>query len=230
DETYAAHTGEKYLAAFAAVPAGGVVNNDWVISQQFTLGATGTVSFWAMSITDSYGLERFNVLVSDGSTNPNDFEPISGANYVEAPTAWTEFTYDLSAYANENIRFAIQCVSSDAFIFMLDDIAVDAPGATPVNNDVTPLVSSLGGNYPNPFNPETTISYATSQAGRVTIDIYNLRGQKVKSLLNENKEAGNHTVVWNGTDENNNNVASGMFFYKMRAGKYSSTKKMILMK
>ncbi len=88
----------------------------------------------------------------------------------------------------------------------------------------------LGGNYPNPFNPETRIAFSTKENGPVSIDIFNVKGQKVRSLVNENMEAGNHTVVWNGQNDNGKKVASGLFFYRMKSGKYSSTKKMILMK
>jgi len=104
--------------------------------------------------------------------------------------------------------------------------------AHPVSNDNNsiPAVTALKGNYPNPFNPETTISFGMNKAGKVDVVIYNILGQKVKTLLSENKEAGIHHVVWNGKDANNRSVASGVYFYKMRNGKYSSTKKMILMK
>jgi len=224
-DAYAAHTGDKYLAAFGADPSQGNTNNDWLISQAFTLSDEGSFNFWAKSITDQYGAERFNV-----STNPNDFTAISGDTYIEAPTSWTQYSYDLDAYADQTIRVAVQCVSNDAFIFMLDDVEVIAPNATPNNdNDVT-IVTALGGNYPNPFNPETTISYNMKNSGNVTIEVYNILGQKVKTLVNENKTAGNHTVVWNGSNENNDSVASGVYFYKMRSGKYSKTHKMILMK
>lgn len=96
--------------------------------------------------------------------------------------------------------------------------------------DVAVVNNSLLGNYPNPFNPETTISFTLKNPGHVTLDIFNLKGQKVKTLINEYKVSGRHDIVWNGTDQNNSNVASGIYFYKMRNGKYSSTKKMILMK
>jgi len=110
--------------------------------------------------------------------------------------------------------------TGDMFEAMTDN---DELGVTAVDN-------TLLGNYPNPFNPETRIAFTTKENGPVSIDIYNIKGQKVRSLLNENKEAGSHTVVWNGKDDNGKNVASGVFFYRMKSGKYSSTKKMILMK
>jgi len=92
------------------------------------------------------------------------------------------------------------------------------------------VVTALNANFPNPFNPETTISYSVKEALPVSIEIYNVKGQLVKTLINETKAAGTHTVVWNGSDNNNRPVSSGVYYYKMNAGKYSSTKKMILMK
>ncbi|MDY6915024.1 MAG: T9SS type A sorting domain-containing protein [Candidatus Cloacimonadota bacterium] len=95
---------------------------------------------------------------------------------------------------------------------------------------VVPVAGRLSQNYPNPFNPETTINYEMTQPGNVTIEIYNIKGQKIKTLVNSTKDAGEHSVVWNGRDESGNSVSSGVYFYKMQAGKYTSTKKMILMK
>lgn len=101
------------------------------------------------------------------------------------------------------------------------------------NNDdstVPVLSTKLGGNYPNPFNPETTISYSLKDRQDVKIEIYNVRGQLVRTLINETQAAGDHKVIWTGVDNNNRPVSSGLYYYKMTAGKYSSSKKMILMK
>lgn len=98
------------------------------------------------------------------------------------------------------------------------------------NNTIIPDVTALNGNYPNPFNPVTNISFSISEPANVRIDIYNIRGEKVKTLVNEHMEASNYTYSWNGKDDNQNSVASGVYFYKMAAGRYTSTKKMILMK
>ncbi|MBI9030811.1 T9SS type A sorting domain-containing protein [bacterium] len=98
------------------------------------------------------------------------------------------------------------------------------------SNNIAPMIMSLMQNYPNPFNPETNISFQVPNYGQVRVDIYNIKGQKVKSLVNDRFNAGRHSVVWNGKDDNNKQVASGIYLYKMRSGKYSSTKKMILMK
>jgi hypothetical protein len=94
---------------------------------------------------------------------------------------------------------------------------------------VKPL-TKLHANYPNPFNPSTTISFNNAAAGNVKIDIYNIKGQKVKSLVNDYFSSGLHKVEWNGTDEQQKQVGSGVYFYKMKAENFSDTRKMILMK
>ena len=86
-----------------------------------------------------------------------------------------------------------------------------------------PNIATLYQNYPNPFNPTTTISF-------VTLEIYNLKGQKVKTLVDELLESGNHTVIWNGTNDNEKSVSSGIYFYKLKTVNHEETKKMILMK
>ena len=89
----------------------------------------------------------------------------------------------------------------------------------------------LNSNYPNPFNPETTISFSVVQTSSlVNLEIFNLKGQKIKTLVNEVLSAGSHSIVWNGTDEKGKSVASGVYLYKMKTGNYVSSKKMILMK
>ncbi len=114
--------------------------------------------------------------------------------------------------------------------YSLEPITVDI---TPSPNDdpvISVVETVLKGNFPNPFNPETTISYSVKDASAVTLCIYNAKGQLVRTLVNEAKSAGNHSAVWNGLDENGRTVSSGVYYYKMNAGKYSSTRKMILMK
>ncbi|HPT72019.1 MAG TPA: choice-of-anchor J domain-containing protein, partial [Candidatus Cloacimonadota bacterium] len=190
-----AHGGTKYAACFAATTP---PNNDWLIMRRVHLGPTGSLTFWARSYVSTYGLERFKVGVSTTGTLPANFTIITAGSYVEAPVAWTQYTYDLASYANQDVYIGVNCVSSDAFIFLVDDFAIDSPGGYVANNDpiVTPVVTSLDGNYPNPFNPTTLIKYSVKQNTHVSIDIYNIKGQKVKSLVNDVVNAGSHTAVW----------------------------------
>ncbi|MCF7919233.1 MAG: T9SS type A sorting domain-containing protein [Candidatus Cloacimonetes bacterium] len=105
-------------------------------------------------------------------------------------------------------------------------------GTPPPGNDdnevaVAPIKVN---NYPNPFNPSTTIAFETQVDGNVVIDVYNVKGQLVNSLVNDNYDAGKHTVTWNGTDDNGNTLPSGVYFYNTKCGRYTTSKKMILMK
>jgi hypothetical protein len=218
-------------ASFAATTPS---NNDWMITPRIHIGTQATIKFWAKSLTAQYGLERFKVGISTNPTPaPGNFAIISGATYVEAPVAWTQYTYNVPAsYNSQNISIGIQCVSNDAFIFFVDDVLIQGYNCYVGNDDQTVPVATteLLGNYPNPFNPETLISYNVKTDSPVTIEIYNLKGQKVKSLVEGKAKAGSHSVSWNGTDDNGKKVTSGVYFYRMSSGKYTSSRKMILMK
>jgi len=91
-------------------------------------------------------------------------------------------------------------------------------------------VLGLAGNYPNPFNPSTTISYGLSEAGRVSLKVYNMLGQLVRTIVDEQQLEGNHEAVWDGRNEIGATVASGIYVYRMTAGNFVETKRMILMK
>ncbi len=126
-----AHTGAQFGACLASVPSGGDGNDDWFISDMVSLAADSdgaSFTFWAKSYTHDYGAERFNVAVSTTTPDPAEFTVISTAPYVEAPLDWTEYVYDLSAYAGMDVYVAIQCVSNDAFIFMIDDLVINPGG------------------------------------------------------------------------------------------------------
>ncbi len=103
--------------------------------------------------------------------------------------------------------------------------------STPNEDDyATPATTQLVGNYPNPFNPSTTISFYTAKAEPVQITIYNKKGQVVKTWNMDSKAVGYHSVEWDGRDDNGMPVSSGVYLYRMYSGKYSSTRKMVLMK
>jgi len=99
-------------------------------------------------------------------------------------------------------------------------------------DDVTaiPMVTALKTNYPNPFNPSTTIAFDVAKEGKVCIEVFNIKGQKVKTIVNETYGVGKHSVVWNGDDLHGRSVGSGVYFYRMTSGDYNSVRKMILMK
>jgi len=98
------------------------------------------------------------------------------------------------------------------------------------NDGLIPALTALEGNYPNPFNPETAIRFSLKEAAPVRINIFNIKGQLVQSLVNSDLQAGYHKVVWNGKDSRGNRVSSGIYMYRMETPKYTKTMKMMLMK
>jgi len=85
-------------------------------------------------------------------------------------------------------------------------------------------------NYPNPFNPSTTISFSIQNDNNVELSIFNIKGQKITTLINEQMQKGKHTIIWSGLDSNNKPVSSGIYLYKVKAGNQESVKRMLLLK
>ena len=97
-------------------------------------------------------------------------------------------------------------------------------------NNIIPIKEIIMKNYPNPFNPEVTINYQLAENSPVELVIYNMKGQKVKTLNNESLPAGEHSAIWDGRDYNQQPVSSGIYLYKLKAGDIEKTKKMILLR
>ena len=93
-----------------------------------------------------------------------------------------------------------------------------------------PTRYSLGEAYPNPFNPTTKISYELPNNEFVSIDIYNLMGRHIKSLVNMNQDPGHRTIEWNATNDYGQPVSAVMYIYTIQAGSFMDTKKMVLLK
>ena len=172
----APHGGERFAACFGASdsPSGIARNDDWLISPKLTLPSEdAAMSFFVKSYSDTYGLEAYNVLVSETDDNLESFKMIGSTR--EAPEeAWTEVSVDLSEYAGKDVYLAIQCVSEDAFVFMLDDITVSKGDASVAENAVAML--SL---YPNPATDMIVISSGGSEIE--SVDIYNAAGAMIYS-------------------------------------------------
>lgn len=98
------------------------------------------------------------------------------------------------------------------------------------DNGVASVKDMMLNNYPNPFNPETTISYTLNKNSQVKLEVYNILGQNVATLVNEHKTAGSHSVVWNGLDKKGNKLSSGIYLSKLTNGSETIVNKMILMK
>ena len=177
------------------------------------------------SIVLGYKVYRDDVLLTD--------EPIAELYFIDTVTENGIYIYKvLAIYENgESEPASVEVTVSN--VSETDDIIIG-------------VRTALYSNYPNPFNPETTISFSVgnafirsetvgnafirSETIHVSIDIFNIRGQKIRTLVNSNYIVGNHSVVWNGKDENGRDVGSGIYFYQMKTNDYVTTRKMILMK
>jgi hypothetical protein len=104
------------------------------------------------------------------------------------------------------------------------------PGSSDESTAPRPTEFNLEQNYPNPFNPETMIKFSLKEDSRVTLRIYNVLGQTVRTLVDEEKPAGEYAIPWNGKNEANEDVASGVYFYRIKAGNYESVRRMTLLR
>lgn len=163
-------------------------------------------------------------------------------NIAEATDNQITFTVAVGSGVTFEVEFApIEAIEYSDFITIISNDATQPSIELPVHGigegtgtdpNLIPALTQLYGNYPNPFNPTTTISYGLSQDSEVTLFIFNIKGQKVKTLMQGTQEAGYHQISWNGKDENNKNVTSGVFFYEIFVEEtdYTSVKKMLLLK
>ncbi|MCD4818558.1 MAG: T9SS type A sorting domain-containing protein, partial [Candidatus Cloacimonetes bacterium] len=99
-----------------------------------------------------------------------------------------------------------------------------------VNDYLIPLITELNGNFPNPFNPETEIKFSLKESEHVILEIYNIKGAKIVELINDDLKAGFYNKLWNGKDMKGKNVASGIYFYRLKMNSYSKTRKMLMIK
>jgi hypothetical protein len=124
-------------------------------------------------------------------------------------------------YFNSNEPF-----ESDIY-FMKKDLSINSIEGHYISNIYS---INLSQNYPNPFNPETQINFSLNEGGSTTLRILNIKGQLVKTLINSYKNPGNYSVTWDGTDNNNKPVSSGVYYYRLQVGNRVKTKSLILVK
>jgi hypothetical protein len=169
-------------------------------------------------------------------------ESVTGLGVVSIANETKAGVIDIgSAYVNEKFSGAITLGfkskgrNSDMNVEMLNaevvinDVIGSVDGKA-VTLKALPTVYALAQNFPNPFNPTTTIEYSVPTSGHTSLAIYNLAGQKVRTLVNETKAPSFYKVVWDGKNESGMTVATGTYFYKLVSGNYSKIVKMTLIK
>ncbi len=115
-------------------------------------------------------------------------------------------------------------------IYVFELLLGEMPTAVLSEEKKLPQAHALHQNYPNPFNPSTTISFTVATRGPVELSVFDLLGRRVRILSEGPRSAGQHTVVWDGTDEKGRAVGSGIYVYRLRIADFVQTRKMVLVK
>lgn len=173
-----------------------------------------------LSETNNYGFEiqKSQNASENFQTIPNSFIPGNGTTIHPHDYTYLDATATTGAW-----YYRLKQIDLDATVHYTDAILVDILAG--VKDDNQPLRFSLEQNFPNPFNPSTTIRYSISSAELVSLKVYNIIGQEVATLVNEVKQAGRYAITWNASG-----MASGVYYYKLKSGKSVETHKLVLLK
>ena len=158
--------------------------------------------------------------------------PLVGPQQLNQSDPWKEAIVDLSAYAVNPIQIRLRGITGSDYTsdMAIDDVHFDVDPTGIENPEGLPSSFAMRSNYPNPFNPSTTISYQVPRQSDVRIEIYNMLGQKVRTLINNRREPGDYEAIWNSKNDSGAEVGSGVYLYRMVAGDFVQVNKMILMK
>jgi hypothetical protein len=168
-------------------------------------------------------------------------EPARQALSAQSQLAWVSInTGGIAQQSSTNYDAGLSCGQAVSGVsqstnyrvtFGFWQVGVTSP--TDVEEIVTPELPvsfSLSQNYPNPFNPSTVIEFTVPSRGHIELSVYNLLGQRVATLVDEPMNPGVYRAVWYGTDQAGRRVASGIYFYRLKADQFLKTKKMVLLK
>ncbi len=164
------------------------------------------------------------VEISSGSyiANPD----ITGLYLLELPSGTYDITASLEGYILQTVLGVIVENGQTTY-----DIDFELEALSEADPNIIPTGNIMLSNYPNPFNPTTTISFLVTQTSSfVNLEIFNLKGQKIKQLVGNQLSAGQHSVIWDGTDESEKEVGSGIYFYQLKTNHGIIQKKMLLIK
>ena len=163
-------------------------------------------------------------ITSSQAETTGEYEGITGKTTAEMKieTTFTDANWDFSETWQllENMNHGYPSLQWQGTVSSISDENIISAGES----------IKLFPAYPNPFNPNTTISFSISKNSFVRLEIYNIKGQKVKTLINQNTSAGHHSITWNGTNDNNQKLSSGVYLYKIQTDEDILTNKMIMLK
>jgi len=170
---------------------------------------------------ESYDLTLRLASTAGGSSGEIKDIPLGGHSAHLIWPDWSDLTAPVKVEIDNNNDGSV-----DDTIYVNAE-PTDAPDP---QGNVLPHEFVLGQNYPNPFNPVTTIEYRVPSRAQVSIEILNVLGQNIRTLVNETKSAGSYRIEWNGTDDEGRPVSTGAYLYRLTAGEFVQTRKMLLVK
>lgn len=200
---------------------GGGIDSSWT--------TPGSISFVEPFGADT-AIECFNIY---SSNQPSSFYITDDSNSIFTVTDLVGLTGQGSCVIADPTGLApgTYCDTLRIFVDGVSGLLGVPVCLTVTGGDTLPAFRvSLDGNYPNPFNPETNISFTLPRAMDVQLTVYNVLGQQIKVLVNQEMSAGSHVVRWDGTSESGQSVASGIYFYRLTSQATVETRKMLLLK
>jgi len=202
------------LVAVITQPEPGVVVLETIVANRWEPYMGGTIKYVTHTDATKAGICDLQVDSKGVPTTPG---VISGID-ANAEAVW----YKISSGAY--VADATKGKTAASVTISTADIVVE------VEEAAAPIAYALSENYPNPFNPTTTIEFAIPVVGNVELVIYNINGQKVRTLVNETKDAGFYKVMWDGRNELGETVSSGIYLYRLVSGNFSKMEKMTFIK
>ncbi len=233
----------RTIAGMPTAATSGAVEVSYIVTDE-----GGSIAFLTFSITVNAALS-FGDLFGAGKIVPTDShdlaeirefvvgQRVEGLTLPEGTGGTAPLTYSLSPALPVGLTFdaatrTIAGTPMAASEAVYTYTVTDANGATAsLALQTLPAAFSLADNYPNPFNPATTIQYALPQAADVELTVYNVVGQPVRTLVAEHQNAGRYVVEWDATNDSGHSLSSGMYLYRLQAGgEFLEVKKMLLLK
>lgn len=176
--------------------------------------------YWDVDIVSSKPKVPVSLTLRKFGNMPNNFKMYILDKIDERVTdVTTSLSYTFTLGKKEYTRQLRMIIGTESFV-------ENNTGGIPL----TPIEYTLEQNYPNPFNPTTTIKYTLSHSAQVKLEIFNILGQRVKTLINQFQPIGVYSTQWDGTDDQKKKVASGFYYYRLQANEFTSVKKMTLIK
>ena len=175
-------------------------------------GMAGQYHLWLREVSNEGERKFYSRDVPIGALQSHILTPNWTTLNADSCTVYIDNDYDMVA---------------DDFMVLMGDVLV---GVEDDQNETLPYQFAVSQNYPNPFNPITTIEYSLPERSLVRIDIYNVLGQKIRTLVDREESAGSYTITWDGTTSGGEPAATGVYLYRFQAGDHIETKKMLLLK